>query len=105
MSFAATVASRNGTQGSNSCRCLKWYCDFGAELVVAAYTNSQFCIGAPDKETSHCKPVVRAIGNLLYVSYDIGIPGYICCIKKRVKGYRRKYKVFHGLFSRYENSS
>jgi hypothetical protein len=35
--------------------------------------------------------------------YGLGFHGYFCCVEKRLKGYRRKWKMFQGRFSKYGN--
>jgi hypothetical protein len=37
-------------------------------------------------------------------SAKFGFQGYFCCVEKRLRDYRRKWKMFQGRFSKYGNS-
>ena len=84
MSFAAIIATRIGTEGSN------FHIRNTMTAIVEVSSNRLLCIVACDRATG---------------CYGLGFLGYFCCVEKRLSGYWRKLKMFQGHFLRRENSS
>ncbi len=64
------------------------------------YKLTSFTLGYSTGKRYHLVVTIPGVGY-----YELGFLECFCCVEKRLMGYWRKWKMFQGHVSKYENSS